>query len=90
MGVYWKGALPKITGGYGFACNGTETSPTTMWYAYGAFYQETIASRRVGSSGSSGTSHGLAFDASKSSSIYNREDNAAFPAGLHIKFIIKY
>ncbi len=84
VGQTTNGGLPKITGGYGLACNGTESSPATMWYGYGSFYQETVATRKVGSSGSSATSHGLAFDASRSSGTYFRTDGKVVPCALKI------
>lgn len=84
------GSLPKITGGYGLVCNGSESSPATRWYGYGAFYQETVATRNVGSSGNSTTAHGLAFDASRSSARYSRTDNRIIPDGVALHACIKY
>jgi len=87
-GTYKAAGLPNITGGYGIVCNGSNSS-TTRWYAYGAMYQETTATRNVGSSGSDASGHGLAFDASRSSSIYGRSTTVQ-PAALCVNICIKF
>jgi hypothetical protein len=83
------GSAPEITGGYGLVCNGSNSS-TIRWYAYGAMYQETTATRNVGSSGSSASGHGLAFDARRSSSAYWRTDNEVHAKCVRMMFCIKF
>lgn len=95
-GYTYNGYAPNITGGYGIVCSGTESSPATRWYAYGAMYQETTATRNVGSSGSNASGHGLAFNASRSSYIYGNShdsllpDDAIVPRSLSCRGLIKY
>lgn len=87
-GTYKSAGLPNITGGYGIVCNGSNNS-TTRWYAYGAMYQETTATRNVGSSGANANGHGLAFNASRSSSIYGNSTTVQPPA-LCVNICVKY
>ena len=87
-GTYKAAGLPNITGGYGIICNGSNSS-TTRWYAYGAMYQETTATRNVGSSGAAASGHGLALDASRSSSIYGNSTTVQPPA-LCVNICIKF
>lgn len=90
IGSYWAGSVPNIKGGYGIVCNGSNNS-TTRWYAYGAMYQETTATRNVGSSGANANGHGLAFDASRSSGVYDSNNTGqVFPANKKMYYIVKY
>lgn len=81
LGEYLKAALPNITGTY---------TPSGAYFgsATGAFYQGPGSASTNQNYGGSGSN--IAFDASRSSSIYSNDATTVQPPAIVTNFVIKY